>query len=671
MLIELLKVFRCGNPQILLTLLMLISSLAGTMAQEIPVNEKAVRFKELLDGGQKEEAYKHLTGWGKAEGNGPDLLFAYGQYYHSIKNYRLALLFVQQSLEKQSSPKFEHWFLLGEIRQKSNLFEEAIEAYQSAVSLATDPKETEGRISRCRSALKLKAMPAEVRIASAGKAVNTVENESRPFISPDGQLHFNRQQKEKVVPMQASMVLGLWEKVQENSTFRNSSLPDLRISGLSADGLQMILETSSGKGDLYLSGFAKGKWSDPKPFPGNSASSSESSASISMDGKILFFISDRSGNPDVWYCRKKGGNWQRPEKAGAEINTAEQEASPWMDAKGEFLYFSSRGSEGLGGLDIFRIPFGKKGARAENVGYPVNTSADDLDYMQTPDGKTACYVSNRDGAEGAFNIFTIRFGFAPPVKPVPPAPKPQVAAANNNGSSGGKVDLSAKKREAEEAKKNNSVAEDPDKPVPMALFKGTVTDVYGNPLNAVINISELGKKKTEASVMSNSETGTFLAKLPMGKSYSVMVEKEGFLFYSDLLDFLDAGSEQDLDKKIKLQKLLPGTSLVLSSIFFEPGKSSLRKESSNELQKILLLLRQNPTLKGEISSHIEPGGPEDVLQKLSENRARAVVDYLVATGIKAVRLVSRGYGSSKSGEKVGKNASHNGTRTEFRVISIK
>jgi outer membrane protein OmpA-like peptidoglycan-associated protein len=120
-----------------------------------------------------------------------------------------------------------------------------------------------------------------------------------------------------------------------------------------------------------------------------------------------------------------------------------------------------------------------------------------------------------------------------------------------------------------------------------------------------------------------------------------------------------------------MQKLNPGTSLVLSNLFFEPGKSSLRKESSPELMRILSILRQNPGIKAEITGHLDPGGPEDVLLKLSENRAQAVVDYLVATGIKSSRLLARGYGSSKP---VADNNTPAGReenrRIEFRILSI-
>lgn len=625
--------------------------------------EKIKKFNQLLEGGNRDEAYRILSEWSKTEGSNPDLLFSYARFYASGKNYRLALVFLQQAIEKQADAGFEYWFLLGEIHQKSNLFAEAEAAYQEALKQATEPRAVEERIRQCKIAAELKANPAEVRISSAGNAVNSGEDERRPFASEDlSRLYFNRKAKTGAQILQASGVRGLWEKSQEFSLKKNTSLPDLQLSAASESGETLILETSSGSGDLLFSEFKKDKWTDPKPFAGNSPRFREYSASISPDGKLLFFVSDRGGNADIWFSRKKGNGWQKPEKAGPEINTKAEEESPFFD--GEYLYFSSRGHDGLGGMDVFRIAFPKKNARAENLGYPINTAADEVDFMLLPDRKTSLYASNREGGT-AFNIFTVRYGFALPAKPAPAASNPSgISRADPARNKAGRVDAEKGKTES------SDFSEEPARPVPVAFLKGSVTDAWGNPLNAVINVTEIGKKKPFASVMANKETGTFIARLPMGKSYSVMVEKEGFLFHSDLLDFLEAGSEQDLDRKIKLQKLVPNTSLSLNNIFFDPGKSSLRKESSNELQKLLLILRQNPGLKAEISGHTEPGGPEDFLVKLTEDRAKAVVDYLVATGIKSSRLVSKGYGSSKSSAKNGTRSSASSSYIEFRVLSL-
>jgi outer membrane protein OmpA-like peptidoglycan-associated protein len=200
----------------------------------------------------------------------------------------------------------------------------------------------------------------------------------------------------------------------------------------------------------------------------------------------------------------------------------------------------------------------------------------------------------------------------------------------------------------------------------VVLFKGTVSEPSGLPVDAQIQITDLSANQVVAKVKANPETGTFVNLLQSGKSYAVLIEKEGYLFYSDLLNLEDGAQPQDLIREIKMQKLLPGVVLTLNNVFFDPGKSSLKKESSPELQRIVTILRKNPGLVVEISSHEEKGGIEEVNQKLTENRAQAIVDYLVATGIKATRLISKGYGSSKPLPEL---PGLSGRRIEFRIIS--
>jgi outer membrane protein OmpA-like peptidoglycan-associated protein len=204
----------------------------------------------------------------------------------------------------------------------------------------------------------------------------------------------------------------------------------------------------------------------------------------------------------------------------------------------------------------------------------------------------------------------------------------------------------------------------------LKLFKGTVSEVSGLPLDATVMITETETNQVVAKIKSHPETGTFVTMLQAFKNYTILVEKEGFLFYSDLVNLADI-EMVDLSRDIKMQKLLPGVTLVLNNIFFDFGKSSLKKESSQELQRILFIMRQNAGLKAEISSHLDDSGIEEFSQKLSENRAQAVMDYLVATGIKSTRLIAKGYGSTKP---ISNNETEQGRaanrRTEFKILSV-
>ena len=603
--------------RILLTIVLLFTSIQSSFSQE---KKRTDKFEKLLAGRNFGEAKTYLTEWSKAEPGSVAMLRAWARIYAAEKNYRLALLFIHQVFEKLENPDAESWLLLGEIQQKSNLFGEAAESFRKAWSLNKNRKELPLRIRQCEFGEKLKAAPAEVRISNAGKSLNSTADERRPFPSADFlHMFYLRNSSDGQSVMQANGNQSSWEQGSEVTAFAGSG-KKFSFSGTSHDGNLMILEAPGGKGDLYFSTNLHGNWSDPIPFEWNSPKFRDYSASVSEDGNVLLFVSDRSGNPDIWFSRRKESKWLKPEKAGPAVNTKSEEDSPWLDAEGQYLYFSSRGHEGLGGYDVFRVPFGKQGLKPENIGYPLNSAADDLDFMLMPDEKTAFYATNREGGQGGFDVFSVRMGMAVNTK--------------------------------------------------LILFKGTVADAYGAPLDATVTVTEIGQNKPFASLKSNALTGTFVTLLPAGKSYSVQVEKEAYLFYSDLLNFQESAGA-DSERKIRLQKLLAGTTLLLNNIFFDQGKSSLRRESSPELQKLLLILRQNPGIRAEISGHLEPGGPEDVLVKLSENRAQAVVDYLVATGIKSTRLLAKGYGSSKSAvsEKSEKEKIP-GNRTEFRILSI-
>ena len=616
------KKFRFCRPERRWILTALFCLLSGVNLLTAQTSEQSRRFSRLLAEGKSEEARSLLTEVSRNASGSAEFMYMSAAYYASQRNYRLALLFMNECMAKADSPGYEQWFLLGDIQQKSNLFEEALESFESALKISRKRTEPAARIRQCRLGKELRARPLEVRISNLGPVVNTAADEYRAGLTGDFvHLFFNRKlPAEGISSFQAVAAHGNnWEKPQSLVMQAEKTGEALLFSGVSPDGKLLLLESSGKKSDLFISHWENGRWSQASPFAWNSPKSSERSASVSSDGNYLFFVSDRSGNPDIWFCRKKGDAWMKPERAGAEVNTAAEEESPWLDADGQYLYFSSRGHDGLGGFDVFKVPFGRKGSRPENIGYPVNSASDDLHFMLMPDEKTAFYTSSREGGQGGSDVYSVKM--------------------NITGNT------------------------------QLVLFKGTVSDSYGAALEAGVVITETGQSNPVARLKTNKETGTFVTLLPAGKTYSMLVEKEGYLFYSDLLNFQDGGREKDGERKIRLQKLLAGTSLILHNIFFDAGKSSLRKESSPELQRLLLILRQNPGIRAEISGHSEPGGPEDLLQKLTENRAQAVVDYLVATGIKSSRLVAKGYGSSKSAS--GKNSIEAaGTRTEFRVLSI-
>lgn len=558
-----------------------------------------------LQDGKTKEALAWAQQALKMNPGDPDLLHTLGKIHKQTRNFKVAEVFLAQAIERSQAPSDQLYFDMAENEQMANQLSDAIEFYELISPKFPQMATVKKRIAQCRFGKELMEKPVEVKISNLGKGVNSSAHEFHPLVSSDEvQLIFSQSESFEFQPfspnksriLQSFLKLG-WEKAVLMPPPVKSHMGEIGVH-ISPDANQITLLKSGKDTDFFSSEFKDSRWSTPKSLPFNSPKS-ETSLCYSADGKKVFFVSNRNGNKDIFMAtRNEKGIWSKPLPMGSRVNTKEDEESPWLDSEGKNLYFSSKGHPGMGGFDIFKVALDQPNEPVQNLGFPINSTSDDLFFMLMPDGKSGYYSSLRSGGFGGSDIYQVRFG------------------VSNNRQ--------------------------------MALFKGTISDFAGQPVDALVAITEMESKKVISKTKAHPETGTFVNLLPKGKSYSILVEKEGYLFYSDFINLEEENSPTDQVRDIRMQKLQPGVILVLNNIFFDPGKSSLKKESSQELQRILMILRQNPGMVAEISAHLEPGSPEDDGSlKLSENRAQAIMDYLVATGIKSTRLVAKGYGSTK------------------------
>lgn len=381
---------------------------------------------------------------------------------------------------------------------------------------------------------------------------------------------------------------------------------------LSNDGSWLLLYRDNElieTGDIYES-YQKGmSWTEPVmlPEPINSKHH-ESSASIAPDGRTIYFVSDRpegsKGGRDIWYCTKdENGTWGKAVNLGGAINTKDDEDCVFIHPDGKTLYFSSTRKGGLGGYDIY-VTKNEKGlwSTPVNLGAPINTPDDDLFFVLTASGKTAYYSSERKGTKGERDIFEINFT-------------------------------------ALEKKK--------DKGPRLALLKGKIYDAKTKqPIEATIEIVNLKTGEKVSNFTSNSQTGSYMVSLPAGLNYGIYVNGVGYLFHSENIDLPDATDYQEIEKDIFLNKIEKGAKIVLNNIFFDYGKASLRSESFGELDRVVKILNQNPNIKIEIGGHTDTRGSAEFNQKLSEDRSKSVVEYLIQKGIPTARLKYKGYGES-------------------------
>lgn len=611
----------------LLSILLCLSTVVN------PALAQADKGNKLLSEKKYKEACQVLEPAIAKDPGNVALLHQLGKCYLGLKNKRLATMYLQKAVDRQDDPPVDLLVDLGTAYHLSHQFEQATEVYERCLAISKDKSKIKNLIDQCQTGKDLMANPLEVSFSNLGNQINTPYNEFSPFLSVDQQtIYFTSTKPSGLskMPLEtgkvyASQAKGTWDKAKP--VFPNSAgvVFEENIVGLSPDGKTMLLNRPGKGSDLFFSYLQGGKWSKPEAFKYNSPKN-ETGACLSMDGKNLFFISDRGGNKDLYHCmRIDSRKWTKPTKVSNKVNTAFDEEYPYLDASGKYLYFSSKGQQSMGGYDVLRIRMAGKEpvGLPENVGYPINSASDDVYYIPAADGKSAWYATERDGGFGGLDIYSIR-----------------LPGAIEQGS--------------------------------LTVFKGITIDNERNmPVKASVAVLDVNTNSVISKLESNNETGYFSLTLPQGKTYTILVEKQGYLFYSESITIKDGDGYKEIDREIKLATLKVGARILLNNIYFDPKKSSIKRESGPELLRLVNLMRQNPGIVVEIGGHTDNVMEFTENLKLSDSRARSVVDYLVAIGITSNRLIAKGYGSMKP---IADNNNSEGrkqnNRMEFTIISL-
>jgi outer membrane protein OmpA-like peptidoglycan-associated protein len=383
-----------------------------------------------------------------------------------------------------------------------------------------------------------------------------------------------------------------------------------------------------GSCDLYISYITPQGWSAPENLGENiNTEAWESAPSLSPDKRDLYFASNRPGGmgkSDIYVChRNPDGTWSAPENAGSQINTVGNESCPFIHADNQTLYFTSDGHPGYGGDDLFlvRKMAGGKWSAAENLGYPINTIENEGSLVIASDGKTAYYASDRSDSKGGLDLYTFEL----------------------------RSDV---------------------RPSKTLWVKGKVFDSKTKKgLPSAVELTDLATHEVLSKVQTD-ETGTYLVTLPVGKDYAFNVNRKGYLFYSENFPLSNNVPDSTYNIDIPLEPLHANATVILKNIFFDVNRYELKPESSTELDNIVELLKENPSLKIQINGHTDNvGKPADNL-KLSNNRANAVIQYLIAKGIDPKRLSSKGWGETQP---LADNSSEEGRarnrRTEMKVMN--
>ncbi|MBI3138957.1 MAG: OmpA family protein [Sphingobacteriales bacterium] len=468
-----------------------------------------------------------------------------------------------------------------------------------------------------------------------GDSINSAESEYFPSLTVDGkQLAFTRKlggNNEDFFYSNKSDS-GNWQLSKPMEGNVNTEQSE-GAQNISQDGQWLVFtgcyrKDGYGGCDLYISYKTENGWSEAINLgPGINTDQWDAQPCLSPDKRELYFVSRRFGGyggSDIYVCRiKPDGKWGEPENLGPGINSPEDEQCPFIHADNQTLYFTSSFWPGYGDEDLFytrRLPNGGW-TKPVNLGYPINTIDREGTLFIASDGKTAYYASDRNDTRGGLDIYSF------------------------------------------ELRENI-------RPFKTLWVKGKVFDKKTNTgLPSAVELIDLGTKKLMTLVETN-EKGEYLITLPVGKDYAFNVNRKGYLFYSDNFSLKVNNTDTTYEKNIGLQPFEVNANIVLKNIFFDVNKFELKPESQTELDLLVKLLLDNPTVKIEIGGHTDNvGKPADNLA-LSNNRAKAVVNYLAGKNIPVQRLTAKGYGETKP---VADNKTEAGRainrRTELRVVS--
>ncbi len=398
------------------------------------------------------------------------------------------------------------------------------------------------------------AHPVPFTPVNLGPSVNSTDDEYLPTLTADGRtLLFTRYNREYMEEdfYYCRWVDGRWGRAVRMAEPLNSG--DNEGAGcISQDGRILYFTAcgrpdGAGRCDLYIS-YRKGNgWSQPQNLgPAVNTGGWESQPCLSIDGRTLFFVSDRKdgyGGMDIWRSTLVEGRWSKPVNLGPGINTKGDEKSPFISFDNQTLYFASNGHVGMGGMDLFvcRRTGDTSWSEPQNLGYPINTKGDESSLIVSPDGRTAYFSSDKFGGEGKLDLYT--FDLPETVRPEP------------------------------------------------VVYKEEITEVA--------------------------------------------------------------------------PELKVGETITLKNVFFQTGKYTLLDISIVELDKVVEMMQKHPSMRIELGGHTDNVGSEASNQKLSEQRAKAVYDYLVQHGVPSDRLAYKGYGQSQP---VADNSTPEGRRLNRRTV---
>lgn len=472
--------------------------------------------------------------------------------------------------------------------------------------------------------------------------VSTGDPEYLAIISPDQEICFftRRFEEQKKGSLFPSSVEKFMVSYRKEDAFDQGAVmpPPFNKSGSNNEGGASITidnkhlyftVNKNGNFDIYTSDEVNGVWSEPRSVGPeiNHPDRWDSQPCIAADGKTLYFVSIRDSvtrTSDIYVSKKDAtGKWSAMKSIGAPINTEGSEKTPFIHPDNKTFYFSSDALPGMGGYDIYMSKLQSDGSWGVpvNLGYPINTEGNELGFFVSTDGRKGYFASDVLKGSGGYDIF--------------------------------EFDLPATVR--------------PDR---VLFIKGDLKDENNEvPQSAQIELKNAATRQ-QAEVIYDSTSGKYTSVVLFDDDYILTVKKQGYAYTSSYFSKEDSTQNQPKKVDLQLKKTEVGSTYRLENIHFDTESSSLTQQDQNIIFDFSVYLRENPSMKVGLYGHTDNVGDQSVNLKLSEARAKSVLEFLVAKGISRDRLSFKGFGSTKP---VAPNDTPEGRaqnrRTEFVILS--
>jgi OOP family OmpA-OmpF porin len=491
-----------------------------------------------------------------------------------------------------------------------------------------------------------------IKIENLGENINSDLGELRPTVSADGNLLFficeNHPANTKYNSVPNSQDIwyserdsnGVWREARHLKYPLNTSQYNA-VYWISPDKNRILIRGAFGNGGAYFgkgvsicTRQADGRWGDPEMLYIKKYDKYDkgqvSGATLSPDMKALvLYMSPEPGSPnnDLYVCfREPDGSWTEPKSLGKQINFPGNEMTPYIAADGVTMYFSSDKPGGVGDNDIYMTKrldkTWTKWSTPVNLGEPINTEGWDAFFTLDAGGEYAYLTSNKN-TYGESDIVRVKLL-------------------------------------------------EREKPDPVILVSGNVYNAKTKePLSASLIYETLPDGVEAGNGISNPSDGAFKIVLPYDKNYSIRASADKFFAISENLnlDSMIKAGYKEIHKDLYLVPIEIGQVVRLNNVFFDFDKWDLRPESFVELDRVVKLLKENPKIEIEMSAHTDSKGSDEYNFRLSDNRARSVMEYILSKGIDPGRITSKGYGESMP---VSENETDEGRqlnrRVEFKIL---